>query len=47
MDVYDRLVADDLKQAAVVLAGFALNAAMSREKMPRYGAENKDRRWHK
>ncbi|MEI6614871.1 MAG: M20/M25/M40 family metallo-hydrolase, partial [Chrysiogenales bacterium] len=47
MDVYDRLVADDLKQAAVVLAGFALNAAMSQEKIPRYGSENKDRRWHK
>jgi len=47
MDVYDRLVADDLKQAAVVLAGFVLNAAMSQEKIPRYGSENKDRRWHK
>jgi hypothetical protein len=47
MDVFDRLVADDLKQASVVLAAFVYNAAMRDEKLPRYGKENKERRWHK
>ena len=34
-DVYDRIQPDDLKQAAVVLATFAYQAAMSDEKLPR------------
>ena len=47
MDVYDRLVSDDLKQAAVILAGFVYNAAMRDGKIPRDGLQNRDRRWHK
>jgi hypothetical protein len=47
MDVYDRVVANDLKQASVILAAFVYNAAMRNEKLPRYGKDNKDRRWHK
>lgn len=47
MDVFDRLVEGDLKQAAVILAAFVYSAAMRNEKLPRYGQENKDRRWHK
>lgn len=35
MDVYDRVVADDLKQAAVIMATFAYQAAMRDEKIPR------------
>jgi hypothetical protein len=35
MDVYDRAPAEDLKQAAVVLAAFAYDAAMEKEKLPR------------
>lgn len=35
MDVYDRLLPDDLKQAAVVLAAFLYNAAMREEMIPR------------
>jgi hypothetical protein len=34
-DVYDRLQADDLKQASVVMAAFVYNAAMADEKLPR------------
>lgn len=34
-DVYDRLQADDLKQAAVIMAAFAYQAAMLDEKLPR------------
>jgi Zn-dependent M28 family amino/carboxypeptidase len=34
-DVYDRLQAEDLKQASVILATFAYNAAMADEKLPR------------
>jgi Zn-dependent M28 family amino/carboxypeptidase len=34
-DVYDRLQAEDLKQASVILATFAYNAAMADERMPR------------
>ena len=34
-DVYDRLQADDLKQASVILATFVYNAAMADEKLPR------------
>jgi hypothetical protein len=35
MDVLDRVVADDLKQAAVIMAAFVYNAAMRDEKIPR------------
>jgi Zn-dependent M28 family amino/carboxypeptidase len=34
-DVYDRIVEDDLKQAAVIMASFVYNAAMADEKLPR------------
>jgi carboxypeptidase Q len=35
MDVYDRVQPEDLKQAAVIMAAFAYNAAMRDEKFPR------------
>jgi hypothetical protein len=35
MDVYDRLQADDLKQAAVIVADFVYNAAMREQMFPR------------
>ncbi len=35
MDVYDRIQADDMKQASVIIAGFVYNAAMRDAKMPR------------
>ncbi len=35
MDVYDRLQADDLKQAAVIVASFVYNAAMRDTMLPR------------
>src|SRR5499426_2097594 len=35
MDVYDRIQADDMKQASVIIAAFVHNAAMRDEKMPR------------
>ena len=35
MDVYDRLQADDLKQAAVIVASFVYNAAMRDATLPR------------
>lgn len=35
MDTYDRLIADDLKQASVVVASFVYNAAMRDQKLPR------------
>lgn len=35
MDVFDRAVADDLKQASVVMAAFVYQAAMRDEKIPR------------
>ena len=35
MDVYDRVIADDLKQAAVVMASFVYEAAMRDEQIPR------------
>jgi hypothetical protein len=35
MDLYDRIVADDLKQAAVILASFVYHSAMRDEKFPR------------
>ncbi len=34
-DTFDRIQADDMKQAAVVMATFVYNAAMRDEKMPR------------
>ncbi len=34
-DVLDRIQADDLKQAAVIMAAFVYNAAMADEKLPR------------
>jgi hypothetical protein len=34
-DVYDRIQADDMKQAAVIMASFVYNAAMLDEKLPR------------
>jgi len=47
MDVYDRLVAEDLMQASVILASFAYHAAMRDEKFPRADGINNGRRWHK
>ncbi len=35
MDVYDRLQPEDLKQAAVIVAGFVYDAAMRDEMLPR------------
>jgi carboxypeptidase Q len=35
MDVYDRLQADDLRQAAVIVASFVYNAAMRDQMLPR------------
>lgn len=35
MDLYDRAIEDDLKQCSMVMAGFAYNAAMRDEKIPR------------
>ncbi len=35
MDVFDRAVADDLKQASVIMAAFVYQAAMRDEKIPR------------
>ena len=48
MDVYDRLVPEDLMQASVILASFAYNAAMREQKLPRTPKQMKNnRRWHK
>lgn len=48
MDVYDRLVPEDLMQAAVILAAFAYNAAVRQEMLPRSPHQIKNnRRWHK
>ena len=47
MDVYDRLVAEDLKQASVILASFAYHAATRDEKFPRADGLDNSRRWHK
>jgi Zn-dependent M28 family amino/carboxypeptidase len=47
MDVYDRLIAEDLKQASVILASFAYHAAMRDEKFPRADGLDNGRRWHK
>jgi len=38
-DVFDRIQAEDLKQAATILAAFVYNAAMLEEKIPRKPAE--------
>ena len=35
MDLYDRVIADDMKQAAVIMAAFVYEAAMREEKIPR------------
>ena len=35
MDVYDRVQADDMKQAAIIMASFVYHAAMRDEKLPR------------
>jgi hypothetical protein len=35
MDVFDRIQADDMKQASVIMAAFVYNAAMRDEKLPR------------
>jgi len=35
MDTYDRISAEDMKQASVIMASFVYNAAMRDEKMPR------------
>jgi Zn-dependent M28 family amino/carboxypeptidase len=35
MDVYDHLLMDDLKQAAIIMAAFVYNAAMRDEMLPR------------
>ncbi len=35
MDVYDRIQADDMKQAAVIMAAFVYNTAMRDQKLPR------------
>jgi carboxypeptidase Q len=35
MDVYDRIQADDMKQAAVIMATFVYNTAIADEKLPR------------
>jgi len=39
MDVYDRLQADDLKQAAVIVASFVYEAAMRDQMLPRKPVE--------
>jgi carboxypeptidase Q len=40
-DVYDRLQADDMKQAAVIMAAFIYNTAMLDEKIPRKSPQGK------
>ena len=47
MDVFDRLVPEDLQQASVVLASFAYHAAMRDEMFPRADGIDNGRRWHK
>jgi Zn-dependent M28 family amino/carboxypeptidase len=39
MDSYDHLLADDLKQAATIIASFVYNAAQRDEKLPRKEAQ--------
>jgi carboxypeptidase Q len=43
MDVLDRIVPDDLKQASVVMAAFIYQAAMADEKLPRKPARGAGR----
>ena len=38
-DVFDRIPEDDLKQASVIMAAFAYNAAMMEQRFPRKPAE--------
>jgi Zn-dependent M28 family amino/carboxypeptidase len=38
MDVYDRIIPDDIKQASVIMASIIYNAAMADEKIPRKSA---------
>jgi hypothetical protein len=47
MDVYDRLVEEDLEQASVILASFAYHAATREGSFPRADGLNNGRRWHK
>jgi hypothetical protein len=35
MDVYDRIQAEDMKQAAIIMAAFVYQTAMRDEKLPR------------
>lgn len=39
-DVYDRIIEDDLKQSAVIMATFAYNTAMANDKLPRKENQN-------
>jgi len=41
MDLYDRAIEGDLKQCSVVMAGFAYNAAMRDERIPRKQASTR------
>jgi hypothetical protein len=41
MDVYDRIQADDMKQAAVIMAAFIYQTAMLDDKLPRKPANIK------
>ena len=47
MDVFDRLVEEDLQQASVVLASFAYHAATRDGQFPYSDGLNNGRRWHK
>jgi hypothetical protein len=47
MDVYDRLVAEDLQQASVVLASFAYHAATRAGAFPRADGVSNGLPWHK
>ena len=47
MDVYDRLVAEDLEQASVILASFAYHAATREGLLSHADGLNNKRRWHK
>jgi hypothetical protein len=39
MDVFERLIEDDAKQASIIMATFAYQAAMRDEKIPRRALE--------
>jgi Zn-dependent M28 family amino/carboxypeptidase len=41
-DVYDRIQADDMKQASVIMAAFVYNTAMRDEKLPRKPTPGKE-----